>query len=449
MSTSESQSPNLSDQSVGQDGADLTITDAIPIGIVVLAPDGTTLYVNRLALDRTGTTLDQVKGKGQITLVCHPDDLDRILDERRMGLSKGVPFALESRLLLKDGNYHWYLSQYRPLVDERGQVIRWYVTATDIDARKRAEEKLRQSEQDLRTIIDAIRQPIVVLTADGGLVYANQVALDNSGLTLNEFKEGGFLKRVGHPDDAERVRGQRNAGLSKGIPFDLEARALFKGGHYRWQLLQYNPLKDESGQIIRWYVTATDIDDRKRAEEKLRQSEEDLRTTIDTIRQVIVILAPDGTTLYVNRVALDRTGLTAEDVKERGFYPQVFHPDDVARLGIERRERLLRGAPFELEMRSLLKSGEYRWYLTQYNPLKDETGRIIRWYATATDIDDRKRAEEKLRQSEEDLRTMINAIRQYVVVISPDGELLHVNRVALEITGVSPEVHGFSPRVFH
>ena len=75
------------------------ITDAIPIGISVLAPDGTTLYVNRRALDRLGLTLDEVKGKGHLERTCHPDDLDRILDERRIGLSKGVPFELEIALV--------------------------------------------------------------------------------------------------------------------------------------------------------------------------------------------------------------------------------------------------------------------------------------------------------------------------------------------------------------
>jgi PAS domain S-box-containing protein len=92
---------------------DLMITDAIPVGISVLAADGTILYVNSLTLDLIGLTLDEVKGKSHLEGTCHPDDLDRIVDERRMGLSKGVPFELEIRLSLKNGGYRWYLSQYR------------------------------------------------------------------------------------------------------------------------------------------------------------------------------------------------------------------------------------------------------------------------------------------------------------------------------------------------
>ena len=121
-------SPGLSDSIMktneGQERAvDLTITDAIPIGISVLAPDGTTLYVNRLALDRIGVTLDEVMGQGHLGRTCHPDDLDRVLDERRKGLSKGVPFEFEMRLLPKNGEYRWHLSQYNPQKDESGSVI--------------------------------------------------------------------------------------------------------------------------------------------------------------------------------------------------------------------------------------------------------------------------------------------------------------------------------------
>jgi formate hydrogenlyase transcriptional activator len=288
MSTSESQSPTPSDQNIRQEGGDLTMADAIPIGISVLAPDGTTLHVNRVALDRIGVALDEVMGKGHLERTCHPDDRDRILAERRAGLSKGVPFELEMRLLpiaaakrIQWGDYRWHLSQYNPLKDASGKVIRWYVTATDIDDRKRAEEKLRQSEQDLRTMIDAIRQTVVVLAPDGTTLYANRVALDLTGLTLDEARRPGFFPRAFHPDDVDRVRAERQEKLFRGTPFDLQMRLLFEDGQYRWQLLQYEPFKDERDQIIRWYCTATDIDDQKKTEERLRNENLVLREEID------------------------------------------------------------------------------------------------------------------------------------------------------------------------
>src|SRR5262245_30002247 len=278
MSTHQSQNRIPSDQKVLQKGVDLTIADAIPIPISILAPDGTTLYVNQIALESIGVPLEEGKRKGHLGVTCHPDDLDRILDERRAGLSRGVPFELEMRLL-KDGEYRWNLVQYKPLKDESGSAIRWYVTATDIEDRKRAEQKLLQSEQDLRTTIDAIRQVIVVLSPDGTILYANRVALDVSGLTIEQVGKEGFLVPICHPDDVDRLR-VRQEGLSRGVPFELEVRAI-KHGQYRWQLVQYDTLKDESGKIIRWYATATDIDDQKKREERLRNENLVLREEID------------------------------------------------------------------------------------------------------------------------------------------------------------------------
>jgi formate hydrogenlyase transcriptional activator len=160
--------------------------------------------------------------------------------------------------------------------------------------------------------------------------------------------------------------------------------------------------------LVRWCGINTDINDIKCSEQKLRQEEADLRTITDAIRQSIVVLAPDGTTLYANRVALDHTGVTPGEVNNEGFLVRAFHPEDIDRVRDERRVGLLEGVPFELEMRSLFKNGQHRWQLIQYNPLKDERGQIIRWYATATDIDDRKRTEERLRNENLVLREEID-----------------------------------------
>jgi len=119
------------------------------------------------------------------------------------------------------------------------------------------------------------------MAPDGTQLYANRVALENSGLTLDEEIKEGFYARLCHPDDINRVRDERRIGLLDGVPFDLKMRLLHKSGHYRWYLMQYNPPKGESGQIIRWYATATDIDNQKRKEERLRNENHVLREEID------------------------------------------------------------------------------------------------------------------------------------------------------------------------
>ncbi len=130
-------------------------------------------------------------------------------------------------------------------------------------------------------MIDAVAQTIIVLNPDGRVIYANRVALEYMGLSLDDVRADDFRVRVFHSDDVQRVRKAREKGLSGTVPFENEQRALGKDGKYRWFLIHYNPLLDESGKVIRWYATGTDIDDRKQAEQRMRNENLALREEID------------------------------------------------------------------------------------------------------------------------------------------------------------------------
>ena len=141
---------------------------------------------------------------------------------------------------------------------------------------------------------------------------------------------------------------------------------------------------------------------------ELRQDEQELRRITDAIAQTIAVLSPEGIPIYVNRALLDYTGLTMEDVKAPGIHARISHPEDIARFAEVRRDALARGVPFETEERALRKDGQYRWFLVRYNPLRDERGRVLRWYATGTEIHDRKLAEERVRNENLALREDID-----------------------------------------
>ncbi len=132
-------------------------------------------------------------------------------------------------------------------------------------------------------------------------------------------------------------------------------------------------------------------------------------------------------------------GLSTEEVQATGFREQVFHRDDIARLH-ETRLRALSGTmPFENEQRVRRADGQYRWFLIQYNPVPDDNGRIACWYATGTDIEDRKRAENQLRQDERELRQLMDALPQHVLVLDKNGALLQANRTLLDYKGSTLE----------
>jgi formate hydrogenlyase transcriptional activator len=180
------------------------------------------------------------------------------------------------------------------------------------------------------------------------------------------------------------------------------------------------------------YILPTDIDDRKRAEgelekafEQIRKSEAELRTIIDAIPQLITAVGTDGSFLYANQAVLEYTGLAKEELRLECVHP-VFHPEDSERLRDEREAAISRRAPFEYERRIRRKDGQFRWFLVQYKPLLDERGEVSRWYATSTDIDDRKRAEERTSQENGALREQIDQVFMFEEIVGSSPALKSV-----------------------
>jgi formate hydrogenlyase transcriptional activator len=256
------------------------IIDTIPTLAWCSLPDGKGIFWNRRWHEYTGLSLEVVRGWGWQSAI-HPEDLKEITDKWLGFLAAGEAGEVEGRLRRFDGVYRWFLFRAEPLRDESGNIVNWYGTDTDIDDLKLAEAKLRKDEEELRRMTDAIPQTIIVLNPDGKAIYANSVALEYTGLSLDDVRSGDFRTCVFHPDDVQRVREEQHRAFSSSLPFENEQRALGKDGKYRWFLVRYNPLLDESGRVIRWYATGTDIDDRKRNEDRTRNENLALREQID------------------------------------------------------------------------------------------------------------------------------------------------------------------------
>ncbi len=169
--------------------------------------------------------------------------------------------------------------------------------------------------------------------------------------------------------------------------------------------------------------------------EKIKGSEAELRQIVDVIPQAIVVMTPDGKAIYANRATIEYTGLSLDEVRGDGFRSRVFHPEDLQRLHEQRRKALSRPVPFESELRILGKDGKYRWFVIRYNPLLDENGKVIRWYATATDIDDRKHAEDRMRNETVALREEIVRSSMFEEIVGSSGAL---RKVLEQVSKVAP-----------
>ena len=373
------------------------VIDTIPTLVWCNLPEGPNEFLSRSWHEYTGLSPEEAHGWGW-SAAFHPDDLPPLMKRWQELLVSGESGEIEARLRRHDGEYRWFLIRVAPFRNHTGAIERWYGTSTDIDDRKRAEEALGASEINLKQIINTIPTAAWSARPDGYCDFINQPWLDYAGFRAEQGLGWGWGTAI-HPEDLPELVEYWQTCLASGTPVDTEARMRRFDGVYRWFLFRANPLRDEAGNIIKWYGTNTDIDDRKRAEEKLRSSESSLRQVFDSIPGMVFALDPTGQIELSNRRHLEYFGKTLDELNAWATNDAI-HPDDLPRATVDFKLSMTTGTPFESELRYRRADGVYRWFQGRSLPVRDTDGRIARWYSLITDIDDRKRAEEKLRRSE-------------------------------------------------
>ena len=433
------------------------VVDAIPTLAWSAEADGSATFFNQRWLDYTGLSAEQARDWGW-TVALHPDDLSGLTDYWRSLLASGEPGEVEARLRRFDGVYRWFLFRATPSFDNEGRVANWFGTNTDIEDRKRAEGLLAGEnlilemtakgsslESILRTLCQVVEQMAsgclcsVLLFDRSGATIEQAVAPSLPSSYNDQFPGIPVDREAGPCTEAARRKSQvivsdlpsdsrwdtfgwRTAALVHGLKACWSTTILASNGLVLGTFAIYwrEPRSPgEFDQEIIGQIThlASVAIERKRNEaalmsafDEIAKSEAELRTIIDAIPQLIVAIGADGNCLYANQAVLEYTGLTKEEMKS-GNVREVFHPEDLEKLRDKRFAALSRGVPFDYELRvRRSRDGQYRWFLVQYNPLRDERGDIIRWYATGTDIDDRKQAEDKTLQVNVALREQIDQV---------------------------------------
>jgi PAS domain S-box-containing protein len=268
----------------------------------------------------------------------------------------------------------------------------------EIAERHRAQEALLENELNSRLILHSIPGLVCTMSPAGEVDRFNPQILEYFGKTPEELR-GWATSDAVHPDDLPRVVAAFAHSITTGTPYDIEHRCRRADGVYRWFQVRALPLRDTADRITGWYVLLTDIDDRKRAEDAIRASERNLDQIINAIPALAWSARPDGSAEFFNQHYLDYVGLSAEQAKDWGWTAAV-HPDDLNNLIAMLRGMIDSDQAAECEGRLRRFDGEYRWFLLRTNPLRDESGKTFKWYGTKTDIDDLKRAEERLRRSQ-------------------------------------------------
>src|SRR3954468_10110331 len=289
----------------------------------------------------------------------------------------------------------------------------------------KARDALTSLEQELRLLVDTI--PALVWTAgpEGDIEYVNKRVLEYLGATLDEIIGNGWVEKV-HPDDVAFKTRAWLANLEARTAHDAMCRFRRADGQYRWFAVSGTPLKASDGRVLRWYGVLIDIDDRRKAEEALRESEHkrmlgftaQLQATLNVIPAYAWYAARSGGLTFVNKRTADYLGLPNDHPLRLGIdigtqwdaHIPLLHPDDRE----ESREAWLTclrtGEAAEFSQRVRNAQGDYRWFLSRAEPLRASDGTLLQWVGVNLDIEELKRTEQALQESEYKLRQIIDTV---------------------------------------
>jgi PAS domain S-box-containing protein len=500
------------------------LVDTIPAMVWSATPDGSRDFHSQRWLDFTGLSAQEATGKSWAATL-YVEDRPAVMEKWQLAVTTGKPFEVEARARGANGQYRWFLLRAEPLRDERGTIVKWYGTSTDIEDRKRAIEALRESEEQWRQVFEHNPVMYFMIDPDGTVLSVNTFGAAQLGYAVNELigqsvlnvffeedraavqrnvavcletlgvshgweirkarKDGRVLwvrenakavrrsdnqlivliaceditdsKKTGdalrlseaymaHAQELARVGSWaykppgvcehwsaemfRMLGFDpeKGYPNNEEAASrvhpedrqradealagLFEHGQvfntkYRYILPdgQLRVIRDfgtpifENGVITRFVGACLDVTEQEKLTEELRLKERELQTLINSIPAYIGSAEPDGKVDFISDPWLKYLGVTKEDWVGPGW-KSILHPDDFERNVNGWLGALAAGQPFVSDARYRRADGEFVWFNSHTEPRRDETGRIVKWYGTHFNIDDRKRAEEALRLSE-------------------------------------------------
>jgi len=349
----------------------------------------------------------------------HPEDREFAAQEIRKMSEGGSQLDFTKRIMLPDGSTRYLRWVGRPATHGHGFVG----TGIDVTEHEELTLALRRNELQSRLLIDGIAAQISTMTPEGELEFVNQQVLDYFGRDLEELKTWRHADAdTMHPDDRPRVTAALAECLRTGNPYIHEKRLRRFDGTYQWFRAHGQPVRDAQGHIIRWYIVLTNIQERKKAEDQLKDQQKELRQILDLAPQMVAVFGPNRERLYANSVTLAYIGTTLEEW-QRQVMGTELHPDDLERLNAAADRAASSHSAYELEVRIRKHDGSYRWFLARFNPMCVDHEQPSRWYVACTDIEERKKAEERLQEENVALREEIDKTSMFEEIVGTSPAL--------------------------
>jgi PAS domain S-box-containing protein len=374
----------------------------------------------------------------------HPEDLTRRLEAIRAHLAGEIP-AYEGDYRVRDGKGGWRWVRIRGLCVRKGaeRPHRMAGSIADIDAHKRAQQALRESEERFALAVSGSNDGIVDWDVVNDRMFSSERAMQivgiDSKLTVRTRAEWSALVKY-HPDDVQRMKQDLHDFLEgRSEMRDGEYRVLLPNGDYRWIRHRNKCVRDDAGRPVRVAGSVSDVDARRRAEEALRQSEERFALAVAGSNDGIMDWDIASDRMYTSERAMEILNIDSNaTVRSRDELHALlrYHPDDAPRVRADM-DRLLEGRS-ELrdgEYRIGLGGGRYRWIRYRHKSVRDPSGRAVRIAGSVSDIDAQKRIEEALRASEEQYKAVFNGATDALVVRNEDARVVDVNPAFLRLMG--------------
>jgi PAS domain S-box-containing protein len=382
-----------------------------------------------------------------LTQRVHPEDRSDFLKVIESASAGATHFEHTYRCLQPDGSVKHVHAIAHVTRDKSGR-LEYVGAAQDVtrqrlaeDQRKAAADALEASERDLRSIIRTIPTMVWSAAPDGSIDFNffNPRWFDYTGLSPDQSQDWRWTAAI-HPDDLSQLTDAWQSILVSGEPGETEARLRRSDGAYRWFLFRANPLRDESGNIVKWYGIIFDIEDRKRAEQYLRSSEAYLAEAQRLSHTGSWAWNPDNDVRHWSEECYRILGFDPRDGLPRTEeFIQRIHPDDQRAFRESAKRARDNKSDEEVDYRIVHPGGAVKDIHSIGHPVFSASGDLIEYTGTVIDVTERKRAEEELRRSEMELRQMLDLTPQLVAVLGPNRERLYGNRVLLDYYGVSLE----------
>jgi PAS domain S-box-containing protein len=392
------------------------------------APSGGLTFVNKRTADYLGLPKDHplrfgiddgVQWDAHIPFL-HPDDQEGAREAWPVNIRTGEASEFSFRVRNAQGGYRWFLSRVEPLRASDGTLLLWVGVNLDIEELKCAEQALRDSEYKLRQIIDTVPSLFWSAGPDGEPTHVSQRLLDYSGMRLEDFEHGGWEAFV-HPADFPETAKAFYHAIQTGTSYQAVHRLRrATDGEYRWHHARGEPLRDREGRIVQWYGLSVDIDEGKKAEDRLRRSEAYLAKA-QRLSHTGSAVYTETEIPYWSEEASRIFGFDPlQGIPSREAVWQRFHADDLDRVNETIARAVREKRSFGNEFRIIHPDGTIRHVEAINDPVFSASGELLEIVATGIDVTERKRAEQALRESEAKFRDYAETASDWFWEIGPD-----------------------------